>query len=419
MKKILAVVAILAITMVSTMAFAASEVTVSGSIDIRGRAFNNITDFDSDANAAADNRDTDQRVRVNIDAKAGDAKGKVTIEQDYVGETWGGLETANGQVLRLREAWLDTALFGPVRLKGGHMLLQLGNGWFLRHMKFGDDAWVGYADMEGLHVGLVNAKIAEGANDYDQDFYGAVATMKVGDSTFGANLSRVIYNKGNNAAGSDILNNIGVHAAMKVGPINLNAEVDMQMGTDKSGAIAQDYAGTQIVLQGTMALDPVAINFTVAQGSGNKEDLSGLLPPGDIDQIQTTLDKDPHYTFLYEYKIATAAGATNTGFANTTALGAGVDMKFGSVSVGASAWLLAATEDVIVDNGLLPASLENDLGMEIDARVGWKINDNVSWNIVAGYFMPGDAYRLVDAVTNLPKDADEATGIHSVVSLKF
>ena len=64
------------------------------------------------------------------------------------------------------------------------------------------------------------------------------------------------------------------------------------------------------------------------------------------------LDVDPHYTFLYEYKISTAAGAKNTGFSNTTALGLGASFAATkSLTIGADVWLLQATEDVALGGG--------------------------------------------------------------------
>jgi hypothetical protein len=210
-------------------------------------------------------------------------------------------------------------------------------------------------------------------------------------------------------------------------------ELDLQMGTDKTDCVAgpfgpvcgADYKGNQLVIQGTMAMDPVTVNFTLARGSGNEtpDPAIPVTAPADNEQIVPVLDADPHYTFLYEYKMITAAGATSTGFANTTALSAGADAKLGSLSVGGNIWLLMATEDVALRGATDPITarpvLSDDLGIEIDARIGWKISDNVSWNWTLGYFMPGDAYQRNDAITGLLKDADETTGVQGVLTMKF
>jgi hypothetical protein len=439
MKKLLVLLVVLAITMISSMAFAAAEITVGGSVDIRSRAFNNL---DTNADNPDSDRDTQTRVRVNVDAKAGDAKARIQIQRDW--EQWGGtggfantgVAVDNGPFEQIRESWLDFPLFGGVRLKAGHMLLALGNSWFLRNMRNGDDAWVAYTDIDSLHLGLVDAKIANAAHNNDSDFYALVAAQKLGDmGTVGLNFSHIVLAKEHvisATAGSDTLQNLGLHAALKLGPVNLKGEVDLQMGeyegdpADPIGDPAFDYKGNQIVIEGNMAMDPVTVNFTLARGSGvsaGDTDMKEFIPVQDV---------DPHYTLLYEYKIRTAAAldpygfgaetGKHTGFANTTALSVGADVKLGSVTVGGSAWLLMATEDTNI-GGAQDAFgndiLSDDLGIEIDAKVNWKISDNVSWNWTLGYFVPGDAYKQTDPLTGLPKDGDVSTGVQGILSMKF
>src|SRR3972149_6392559 len=55
MKKILVVLVVLALTVMSSMAFAAAEVTFDGSVDIRSRALN---DVDNNADGAGSRRRT-------------------------------------------------------------------------------------------------------------------------------------------------------------------------------------------------------------------------------------------------------------------------------------------------------------------------------------------------------------------------
>ena len=69
-------------------------------------------------------------------------------------------------------------------VKGGHMLLQLGQGWWFRSMKYGSDAWVAFTDIDPVHVGLVNVKVSEGntALSDDIDAYVLFAAVKVSDT---------------------------------------------------------------------------------------------------------------------------------------------------------------------------------------------------------------------------------------------
>ena len=62
------------------------------------------------------------------------------------------------------------------------------------------------------------------------------------------------------------------------------------------------FKGNQVVLQGAIDVAPVTVNVTVARGTGEKLDQT------DVNQFVNFLDVDPHYTFLYEYKIKAASG---------------------------------------------------------------------------------------------------------------
>jgi hypothetical protein len=161
MKKFVVLLVVVAMTCFSAVAFAA-EVTVGGSIEVRSRDFNNLktlpSGYDSEA-TANDYRDTQERIRIDINAKAGDVKGKLELEQDFnVGANdWGtgndilynkaggsaySNSTQNGNI-GFREAWINFNLPGiPLNVTAGHQLLALGNGWFFKNMHYGDDAWV-------------------------------------------------------------------------------------------------------------------------------------------------------------------------------------------------------------------------------------------------------------------------------------
>jgi hypothetical protein len=473
MKKLLVVIAVLAITMISSMAFAASEVTVSGSIDLRSRAFSEL-DHDTDVVGPTSSdtlRDTQERIRINVDAKAGDAKARITLENNW--DTWGRVEipqgngipgatggpagganattdqgpghNPNGDPVRLeiREAWIDTPIAGPVHLKGGHQFLALGNAWFLRNAKYGDDAWLLYAGLDALTIGAADAKIAEGAHNSDADFYAALAVLKLGDlGTLGADFSHVVLSKKINFiapvtglptyGGENNLDNLGLNANLTLGPLKLQGQFDAQMGGNKGAAdpitllnAESKYKGMELVIQGTLGLGPMILNFTGAQGTGN--DLTQTGPTAyatalDTKQFVNVLDADQRYTLLYEYKFGqpgVGGVGSHNGFANTTALSVGADLTLGSLTLGANYWYLQATQNVAIFNGTPFVMLTKGLGQEVDARINWKISDNVSWNWTLGYFVPGDAYKQTDPLTGLPKDGDVSTGVQGILSMKF
>lgn len=447
MKKFLVLLVIAAMTCLSSMAFAA-DVSVNGSIDYLMRSFVNIDLKD----ATHDNKNfTLERVRLNVDAKAGDAlSGRIGLENDW--DTWGrfeakqanmggGLTTTvtntttgkattvgNGTFIGLREAWIGFKMPGtPLGVKGGHMLLQLGNGWWFRDMKYGSDAWVVYTDINALHLGIVNIKVSEGvttASD-DTDAYAFVATYKLSDTmSAGVNFTTVNDRQGKAfnsfygyAAGTVVgaqMQNLEVHFAGTIGPAKLKAEVDVQSGdaqTSLGGANAKKkFSGNQVVLEAAIPVDAVTINATLARGSGAKA------TDTDFKEYVALMDADVHYTLIYEYLLKTAAKqsfkTTGTGFGNTTAISVGGAFNVSkNLMVGADLWLLQATSKFAPYAGAADTS---DLGTEVDAKVNWKMYENLTWNTTIGYFMPGDAYKI-----NSTTDATTATAIQSVLSFKF
>ena len=446
MKKVLALLAVAALTCVGGMAFAA-DVTTDGSIDIRSRAFDNL---DASKTLRDNNRDTQERIRLGINAKAGEeVKARIQIENDL--DTWGRVETyqgnssvnsptvelSNGLVsaksytvdnahLMLREAWVEFKVPGlPVTIKGGHQLLQLGNGWFFRAMKYGSDAWVATTTVGDLSFALVDVKAMEWAKDGDTDTYTFIAKMKLNDKTnVGLDLTQGRVSDGANygklGAGT-ILNNIGLNYTGVVGPVNLKAELDLQSGslnsvpTGTAAKTARQAKGQQVVIQGNMPVAGLTVNFTVAQGSGQ----SATAAANEQKQFVNLLDGDPHYTFLYEYKMNTAASSVvtgskkSTGFANTRAINLGASTKVGSsLDLALDVWLLTAVEKVSINGG----TASDKLGTEVDAKINWKLYDNLTWNWTLGYFKTGDAYAYAAATKN---SNDAATGVQGVLTMKF
>lgn len=416
MKKFFAVFAVLALTVVSSVAFA--DVTVSGSIDIRNLAHNNTTDFNS--KASDETRTTNQRVRLAVDAKNEGVKGRIQIENDW--DNWGRMEApqANSNALttagaasdagrlKLREAWIDFSMpFGlPGHIKAGHQFLQLGNGWFFRSQKYGSDAWlIGFPGKNTF--AFVDVKAAEGlaAASDDVDALVLLDTYKIDDNnTVGAYFSRLRDPQGKALAGGGMgaeanLDTLGLHYSGKLGSVKLQAEFDMQMGSaDASPTSSKDFSGKQIVVQASMPMDALTINATVAMGTGDDKTTAN-----DNEGIQTALDKDQHYTLVYEYFVATAAGAKSTGFANTTALNLGASYKVSkNLTVGLDYWTLKATE--------VAAGAKDDLGSEIDVKILWTLNDNLSWNWQLGRLMTGKFYGAT---------VDDADAVMGILSYKF
>jgi hypothetical protein len=437
MKKIVMLVAVAAMMSFSTPVFAVhmepgtgkvmgnmADITVGGSMYLRSRDFQDLDLIKN--NGAGSTVDTQERVRLDVNVKAGDVQGKVTIENDW--DDWGRFESPQGNaatapgwtgatkangVLDVREAWMLFPIPStPIMVKGGHMLLQLGQGWWFRSMKYGSDAWVAFTTIDPVHVGVVDVKVSEGAVSQSDDIDAYVLfatvqasdTMKLGADVTYANDRRNGLGFGTpgatNPTGETQAYNIGLNLDGKAGPVGLKAEADVQTGKAKGNDAK--FKGSQVVVQGNVGMDPVTINFTAAYGSGKKA------TDKDYKNIVTFLDADPHYTFLYEYKVAGPCGA-HTGFCNTTAISAGA--KFAatdSLSLGADVWFLQASEKVADVTSTVPGATTSELGTEVDLKINWKLADNLSWDWSLGYLDPGKGLGK-----------DPATGAQGILSMKF
>ncbi len=450
MKKFFVLLVVVAITCISGLAFAA-DVTVGGEIALRSRNFSNLLSDKNLDSTSNDQVDTQTRVKLDVNVKAGDnVKGKVQLWHDF--GTWGasaigagsgsGLETSgtgDAGGLGFREAWINFNLPGiPVNVTGGHQLLALGQQGFFRSMHFGSDAWV-VANVTGANtLAFVDVKAWEGSTARggdDIDAYVLLDVFKLNDkNTIGIDITDVVdrsatlstpvisalgraIGSGTNVFKNIDLQNIGLWYAGALGPLNLKAEVDFQMGKASAvtGGTDAKFKGNQIIVKGDIPMDAVGLNFTLARGTGLKKDAT------DIDQFVTILDIDPHYTFLYEYKVPTvalnaASKATtndnlNTGYANTTAINIGGSLNASkSVNLALQLWYLKATEKVTNKAG----DDTDDVGTEIDAKINWKLYDNLSWNWDLGYFMPGKAYKKANG-----DNGDAATGIQGILALSF
>jgi hypothetical protein len=416
MKKFLVVAVVLAVACLSSVAFAA-DITLSGELAVRSRMFENL---DLNKNIGDHQTYTQTRMLLEANVKASDTiKGKMALWNDF--DTWDTNDVSNKNqkgyslaTAAIREGWIDFMVPDmPVGVKAGHMLTSLNNGWFFRSLYSGSDAWLVYMPMGKNLIAFQNTKVKEGVlttNADDVDCYSLVGVMTLSDAMkVGADLTMLRDNFGAallTNTGSGRLYNLGLNFIGKVGPANLKAEVDIQSGTAKNTAGDRKYKGNQFVVMGTVPMDALTLNATLARGTGNKV---GATTKQDV--MVTLLDKaGPKYTLIYDYLLKTAAGLTAQGFANTTAIEVGAMIKVAkSVEVGADLWYLRATEKVALNGG----SPSTDLGTELDVKANWALAQNLSWNWTIGYFTPGKAYETAAGV----KDA--AYAFNGILSLKF
>jgi len=496
MKKVLVALVVLTMVCLGSVAFAAVDVSVGGSVQIRSRDFSNLR-FDN-GDPSGTYADTQERVELDVNVKAGDdVRGKIALWNDF--QDWGTIEQQQGQGFGdsvsgsqsaahfgFREAWVNFNMpVIPVNVTAGHQLLALGEGWFLRNKHFGDDAWV-IANVTGANtVAFVNIVAEKGSPvsagtitassnyfnaDSAVDAYALLDVFKIDDNNMVGAYAAYVDARASaqvpyppislspsstqipeflNVAGTQLYN-LGLHYEGKISVLSLKAEADGQAGRLAGAFGNPKYSGNQVVIQGTVPVAPVGFEFTLARGSGNSASVSNNdnlnpnitnEPHFNIGQYINFLDIDPHYTFLYEYKTITAAGAQHTGFANTTAIsvGANADIVKG-LNVALDVWYLLATDKDSTPLALWTNDTQTSMnvGTEVDLTINWKLYDNLTWNWNLGYYKPGGAMRTGASPYTAPNGAgqvsstannylvgavgnalDPVMGIQGVLSLNF
>lgn len=442
-----------------------SQITLGGEIRVRGEVRSNVQDFSDDtktATAAAaagvsspsEGSNYDTRVRLTIDAKVTpNTSGRIAIETGNGGnsdtDNWGVARAGTGATgiysqgnaqiggIGVYEAWIlhtGSGLLGmPAGLKVGHMPLKLGYGLFFDHTRYGDDAIVAFIDpTKELHIGVLNAKFSEGigsratdtaaqktakgiSDSNDSDAYVFVLTYKVNkDSNISTDITYVNDQNGNLGlaalgldAGNDVhFWNLGLRGDTNISGFGIKLDVEVQGGkvTDTGGDDIK-FAGRAALLSLSYTLAPVKITLEGAYGSGSDSDDTK------IKNFVTSLGNDVHYTYVYEYRSATAnaeAGLSN-GLNNTTYLKLGFDADLTKdIAANLSAYWLRATK-VPVDG------MSKSIGTEVDAKVSYKIDKNLMYWVEGGYLFAGN--HIDDTFgTN---DTDNAFAVRHGLQLNF
>lgn len=403
-KSLIIVVSMLFMLGFYASAFAA-DVTIGGEIRVRGEFDTNTTDFDNDV---GDNTSWyDQRVRLSVDAQVTpNTKGFIELQtvginpynQGVDSYPWGSGESgatgypegnSEGEDLHIRQAYIlhqGSGLLGyNAGIKIGRMPLKLGNSLFFDHTKFGDDAIVLFADPTNeLMIGLVNIKLTEGLFDEndDSDVYIGLFAYKGS----GYNVSGDVTYVNDQDFSSDGLGlwNFGLRGDTSVAGFTLRGDLEVQTGeAEGTSALGTDvdFKGWAALVGVDYALENVTVGAEFAYGSGDDDPADN-----DFESFVNTLGADEqHYTYVYEDRVTSAAGALSTGLTNTWYIKVGADTKVNpDLSVGADLYYLEASETT--------GSIAEEIGVEIDANLNYKIDKNLVYFVEAGYLFADDFY---------------------------
>jgi hypothetical protein len=348
--------------------------------------------------------------------------------------------------LRLLEAWIlhtGSGLLGiPAGVKVGHMPLALGNRLFFDHTKFGDDAIVFFMDpTKELHAGLLTIKFDEGNKGRSDDadaYVGLVSYKPSRDMSFSADVTYVDDQQSRGLSwylgGLDFITMPSGSFTPRSFPTHLwnfdlrgnmedlggsgfgvMADVELQTGEaemSKFGGVDADLNGWAAQIGVNYDMNPVKLSLTYAYGSGGDDNATGVFDgDGNVGAFVTSLGSDQHYTYVYEYRVQSAVGATGSGLANTTYLKLGADAELAKDLTGNfGLYWLKASEDVSL-NG---APADDDLGWELDAKLTYNIDRNLKYWVEGGVFWMGDAYRYSPT-----DDADNAYAVRHGIQLSF
>ncbi len=385
-----------------------TSITLSGDLRVRGWFKDNLDQAGAPLKNANDAY-YDERVRLAVDAASGPVSGRIHLESNLgsndVSE-WGNPGTAanpyssfdgkqsNG--LGILEAWINYAGSGllgvPTGIKVGHMPLALGPApLFFDHRKFGDDAVVAYTNpTPSTHITVLTVKAVDESqvvnnDNHDVDAYVAVANGEFAGQELGADYTYVndpggtFFGNGQSLS----LQDLGLFGTGNVAGLGYTAEADFQFGKLNDTVDASGYG---LWLNLNYKLAPINIRALFAYGSGN----DGSDASKDK-QLINFLSSDRRYTLVYEYTLATAAGAEHTGIANTQVYNLGIDYNpLAALKLSLDGYYLRANELTTAETGL---GQNKDLGTEVDFNATYQLTKNLTYFFNAGVLSEGDFYK--------------------------
>jgi len=346
----------------------------------------------------------------------------------------------------ISQAWIlyqGSALLGvPAGIKVGRMPIKLGNGVFLDHSYFGDDAILAFVQpMKELTLAAAAIKFGEYYSDLSDDStaYSLIAAYTGKGWGLSADVTYVDHqNKGEStydSSGKITYNGQGTYQDIHLWNFGLRGNYDDIAGTGlgvradvefQTGKINEFVNGNDVDLSGwavVAGLDykfhaiPLKLTLEYGIGSGDK-DSTGNKIEGFI--TSKGFEKSFIGIFVYDYLTPTACNAIITegssdsvkaGICNTqyVKLGGTADITKEITAELYGFWLQAQRSVSL--NGY---NKDKDLGYEVDAKVTYKIDKGLTYFVEGGYFWPGDAYKLPSG-----KDADDAWAVRHGLILKF
>lgn len=293
MKKLLiALLAIMFVASLFTVATAEDKLSISGTMRVRAIDAENYNDFD-DNNDEQDIAYWDQRLRLSGKFKANDAVSAHFrmdfAEDDWGSDNWGGSRYSEASELQVDRAYMQIVQ-DLYTLKAGQLFFSTGENYIVY-----DNNTTGITLTLKLPViiDLHYSKLDENGSRNDDnlqddvDAYVAQATYKGENFSVGAFYAAIEDERSAPIAAAgekveDSPNAFGVFGSLALGQLKLQAELDIFGGdyTDDTGA-SIDYLGEQFWVNAEYAMESLILGgnlmYAAAQDKdGSEEQISGL-----------------------------------------------------------------------------------------------------------------------------------------------
>ncbi len=454
----------------AAIATGGTQVTIGGELRIRGSIRQNPGDFDRNQALTTSNTTFgksehmlyDSRYRLNVEAKVSpNTIGFIQLEAADTGKntgensTWGAADSGvaarsyggtfrlgdqKQNEMRVLQAWIQhsgSGLFGiPAYIKIGHQMITVGAGVFYSHSLQGDDAIVvGINPIKGLDISFTTVKLWEGNTNSadDQDMYSLGINYAINkDVSIGADVSMIQSQNGTSGAPGawglssgalqtkalySNLYNIGVNAKANIQGFKLYGTADFQTGGDNVPP-KWHYRGFALTAGAAYTFAPVTLSLDLGYGSGDSA------TDNKVGTFLTSQSDVVHYTFVYDYMTANAAGNIAGGLQNTmfVKLGAGADVMKG-LNIAGSLTLLNAAKSAF-GGGLLTTNAGTSvthkyIGTEIDTTLTYQIDKGLKYFVEGGYLFAGRFFKDATAGTRGTDRYSDPWAIRHGIQLNF
>lgn len=432
----------------AVVAAGSTAITIGGEIRFRQDFQNNTSDFNTNLHDSKSYFDS--RIRLSVEAKVTpNTTGFVQIEAGSDPDAsnssdlfiWGNNSHGTGSAVgssqasgiynfgdekrgtfSVLQAWIlhtGSGLLGmPAGIKVGHMPLALGNSLFFDHTKFGDDAIVLFADpTKELHVAVLTAKFREGSltlND-DADAYVGLFAYKTKEFGLSGDATYVDDQLGLGTQTAKVpihFWNFGLRGNVNAGDLAIKADAELQAGKVEVADVKfRGYAG---LVGLSYKLAPVTLVLEGAYGSGDDK------ADGKLKDFVTSQSAIQHFTYVYDYRTKNACGQQYGGLCNTMYLKVGATAPLAKDLAGELNlyWLQAAKKFAGVAELGGAATTSKSIGTELDARITYKIDRNLTYWVEGGYLFAGDFWKVA---ADLPagKSPDDVYTVRHGIQLSF